>query len=515
MLLSKLAPGFELDHSFLRSIRNTGKQFIQKTGSLSTYCETIVELPKHLILLKKIAWTLPKSMGYRLALKAARDTEGSYPVLGEGPILETFEEVATALASVWEYSGHLLPLRYSDSPEFESEYQARFPDKYLQLSQSPEFSTLRDEKLASPSICPVTTEELTKALQDIEQGTLIWHLMRRFYIGATRLKNIVQKYDDYDKTPMKERTVLHAAKSILGLAPGETFCHYVKRALCHGSSFEDMARDGYCAILKRMVPTMDISVVEYGMSVAPYLPHFFAQSPDGVIVDRKKDAAERIGMIEIKCQYMRDQPYPKCPTMYMMQVIQGTLAHDTPYCDFISMLYRVDTDHNFEHANDPDIVRLTVERITVNALVRKAFSDYMVTFAYYVQLLAEESLHTVLLPGGNACKNVRKCRLSLESHLMDLQPKLHKIIDDEIQRCHFPHIASEFDTNVWLSDKPLKLLEDFFCGDKALCDKWRNTRANMANIKTPNDSDHERPESSRAYSTTFSYALYAHCISIE
>lgn len=252
-------------------------------------------------------------------------------------------------------------------------------------------------RLSLPFIeCPVTPLELKEALRSFQQRTPLWHLMRRFFIGATNLKYVTKLHAP--ETPTRRQLSPNYISSItLGLTPSEKFDWYVSRALQHGSEFEDLARDGYMTVIQAKYPGRKLTVREFGMTPALYSPHFYAQSPDGLVVD--ETTGEAIGTIEIKCQYMRYSALPELQGKYMNQCLQCILSHwdDIPskslrWLDFIAMFYRRDTDAGYPvPLNDPDTVEFTVERIQPSPTILRAFVRTTVAYAFYLQLLIAEA----------------------------------------------------------------------------------------------------------------------------
>lgn len=339
-------------------------------------------------------------------------------------------------------------------------------------------------------------DDLNKELQNgFNQGTPMWHFVRKFFIGATRIKKMMK--DDHNDSAVNQ-TPSRVAGTILGFHKEKEFSDYVKKALLHGQVFEEMARQGYIKLLQKNVEqengdtTVKYKTQEFGMTAAPFLPCFYAQSPDGIVID--ETTAKPVGSIEIKCHWMKYNCEPRMPNIYRGQCLQCMVAFsdwsviapgrqmpdaagplfDVPYCDFISMFYRQDTDSRYEVAHDPNTVKFTVERVFKHPALVKEFVRFLVTYAFYVQIYAAEKM--VKTP--TALKEIKRAQALLEKEIERLLATVN-VEFDNARRVHFVIRRGEELLKVQQLEMDLKT--EFFQNDMDLYRVWWGKAAPFGN----------------------------------
>lgn len=477
-------------------------EHIKPQPARHTFLQTIRALFQVDVLKKYVAWAMVQSFLYQSKWKA---NKGVAEYVHHS--LRSAEELVEALALVWEDGGHLLPMDPQTMDMYALAYKKAYPQHFQALvdrglinpsdttpsekppNEDPSILEKIDELLGmrpappSPDLpqrvwprwwrgtgpkekCPVTWANLTESLRkDVVQGTPLWHLMRRFFIGATRLRTLLQ----FDAWDTKERqTPLFAARLLLGLEHDAGFTEYQMFALEHGKIFEDMARIGYETLInpdELFECEPRYIVQECGMSVAPYLPCFFAQSPDGVVYDRKLKKWRRL--IEIKCHYMKYEAYSKCPNIYIGQCIQGMLAHGVSECDFASMFYRCNSDSDYQ-AHDPRFVTFTLERLYMDPDLETHFRGYMVAFAFYTQLYGAylDSIHAPYE------RQVRTAMELVRAHVIRLLPVVHQCIAKMRRKNLELQVEDEGVVKTVPMDNRVMHLNDFFGGDQAQVRRW-------------------------------------------
>lgn len=338
--------------------------------------------------------------------------------------------------------------------------------------------------------------DLNKELQNgFEQGTPMWHFVRKFFIGATRIKKMM--VDDHNDSKVNQSPP-RVADGILGYSKEKEFSDYVKKALLHGQVFEEMARLGYVKQLQRNVEIHEpesnakYRTQEFGMTAAPFLPCFYAQSPDGIVID--ETTGKIVGSIEIKCHWMKYTCEARLPNIYRGQCLQCMVAFsdwsviapgreipdaagplfDVPYCDFISMFYRQDTDSKYPVAHDPNTVKFTIERVYKHNGLVKEFVRFLTTYAFYVQLYAAQKM--VKTP--TALKEITKVLATVEKELERLLGAVNREFDNA-ERVHF--VYKRGDELLKVQQLEMDLKTEFFQGDEDLYRVWWGKAAPFGN----------------------------------
>ncbi len=513
----------------------------QKREEYFAVCEKLATLPG---LTSYVKWAIPLSYGYR---KMCKEVLGYYKYEGD---LKTDRDMHRAIAMTFTLDGHLLPLHTNHVSDILSALRSYNNKFYKELcAKVPSLKTKFDGKAFGTLDTYITEKDvLAQAMADdengnlppppppgyhdgeetwfgggieskfkgsfaqvnyelrtgFEQGTPMWHFVRKFFIGATRIKHMMK--DDHNKSKVSQ-TPGPVAKVILGLSKDEPFSPYVKKALAHGQQMEDMARQGYVKLLDKANENevsasgnpVHFEAVEYGMTVAPYLPIFYAQSPDGVTLDVETQTP--VGCLEIKCHWMKYKTEAGLPNIYRGQCLQCMVAFsdwvviapgvkleqgqqpefDVPHCDFVSMFYRQDTDSKYKQAHDPDIVEFTVERVYKHPGLVKSFVRFLVTYAFYVQLYtAKESVQT-----PTAQKEVKLCMdlvsAEIERLLIDVNSEF-----DQMKRAHFSIVRGEETLEV--KNLKMDLKTEFFQGDAKLYNKWYGKQAVFPDTRPKKDA---------------------------
>lgn len=243
-------------------------------------------------------------------------------------------------------------------------------------------------------------------LRDMRQRSSSWYLVRNLFVGASSTKDFcgvgiklgdnARKYTDGVHKP----TLLHHALEVCrGRAHNSPMGTYGKLATFHGTTFEDMAREIYANLTGAYV-------FEVGTGVWDACP-WYSQSPDGLVVrpdsvhhlqlpanvldltpdhisalcsttdagedgpvPRRTSAPHLSALLEIKCQYLLNHAYDKCPDYYLNQLLQGLYVHGVTEAHFISMYY---APHHHGRYDDIDKVQITFEVLRANELIHQQY----------------------------------------------------------------------------------------------------------------------------------------------
>lgn len=214
-------------------------------------------------------------------------------------------------------------------------------------------------------------ETLLAWLRNIKQGEPLWTWLRLFLLGASGVAAMVganEKWESYEPNPAERMTAQRLLTNCLGLTEPKPFSARTLVACAHGTAFEDLGRQIYCNLTQQRV-------IEIGTAISPS-NSCFSHSPDGLVVDKD---GRTIGMIEIKCQEIKETCYDTCPDGYLPQCLQGMYVHGAPWCDFVSLSY-------LPERKDPNVVTFTIERIHYEESVMKwmlqCFDSFSKTLAH-------------------------------------------------------------------------------------------------------------------------------------
>lgn len=272
------------------------------------------------------------------------------------------------------------------------------------------------------------------------------------------------------------------------------------------------------------------------MIMVPQCGRLFWISPDGSLERDAYDVinaetgeviyhhpAQRIAF-EAKCQYQKKSVYYTCPeNRYLAQVLAEMEALKTPTGLASFMFYRKTADKEYAGFKEGDCVEVTLELIHADPLSRRTFKQLLATCAYYLQLVNMEMMSMLSYQGtGEHYENCKKARLNVEGLLSQLRKKMehavsigrhkqdlvatqpHYMTPEEMEqdraeieqiqllrddpilnrtgvrkefvrfRRYCPFTDPEHHNQVvQLCAARLDIFQEYFGGDRALCDQWK------------------------------------------
>lgn len=322
----------------------------------------------------------------------------------------------------------------------------------------------------------VIQPEFSAWLRRLDQGKPMWSFLRCLFLGASNVAAIVganEEWESRNPNPADRKGPQRLLTDCRGLTQPKPFSPIVQLACIHGTKNEDLGRDLYCNLTGNIV-------IEIGTAVSPQ-NSCFTHSPDGLVMEKGlaqwspnipfslssdtevfhrkscyiskqgfdifSKASGLCGKIEIKCQFLKNGTYEKCPTGYIPQCLQGMLVHGVPWCDFVGVYYVPQ-----KGIHSPDEIQFTIERIHYNEEVMQWMQSCFNSFS------------TSLASGDDELSR-------------DFYFKFEKRIDPLTRKHMFSKLKREH-ISVWkdglrLPAKCLKMNLEEALGCKQLATKWK------------------------------------------